>query len=974
MTRFIFLFLLLPLQLLCQIDDYELIRYDASNGLSAGSLSCIMQDKAGLMWFGTQNGLVKYDGYSFEQYKGNQGSNRNFTSNVITSICESKNACLFVGTREGLYFHNKTKDSFELLKDKSKGLDESTVVDKLNCGKGDTVYCIAMNNNNLYKCVYSSRRKTYSIVTIPLKPLYSTHFFDVKDDNKGNLWFSSLNYVMLRYKSKVTYFHFDKSLSEVRINKMRLSPNGMLLILTNKGIFTVNEKTKAIVRAYTQIANELNIEIDDLCFDKSAQLYIATNSNGLYIIGKNGQIKHHYTKSNTPNLKENSLHALYVDNNGSIWTGLLANGLALFHLKEKFYQKYLTVQTSALHSNTINCFLQTDENTAYIGTDGGGLSSINLTDYTIKNIESSALKSNKIVRLVKDNWNMLWIASYGGGLSSFDLKKKRFAYVPLTKNDQPIENVYSVYRYSSDSILVATLGQGLLYYSLSTKTTTAIDSVLYQGKYLPLNMYISTIQKDSVGHIIVTSLGEGVYVFDEKMQLIDRYYTLIPNRNIKNSVVTSLSIDEQNQYWIGTINGLSIVNPKTNTIRNVSSNDGLLSSNILNVCCNGSNIWITTVEGVSKIDSSTLSIQNYTKCDGIYTANPTCNYVGFLQDSTMVFGGLNGLMFFNPDSIKQRKIDLNFKVLSCKIKDTILVDVVNNARFHLTYDQNNISLEFAALQYAYSSHINYEYSVSKGATNHWIDLKNKHSIYLANLSDGKYIVKIKAYINGKKNEAEIISFTIFISPPFWKTWWFISLIVTLVLVYIASAIRRRIYKMQRQAFILEQKVFERTQKINNQKEELQAQTNKLKEINDELVRTNSEQTKLFHILKQTNFQPTNEQQLPKSHDEELLEKTIAFIHEHIDDESLSVEQLGILSNYSKIQFYRKIKALTGLTPIDVIRTTRLKKAEELLVTGKYSIADICFKVGFTDPRYFSKCFKEQYDCSPTEYLRKNIEE
>ncbi|HRS19449.1 MAG TPA: helix-turn-helix transcriptional regulator, partial [Bacteroidales bacterium] len=110
--------------------------------------------------------------------------------------------------------------------------------------------------------------------------------------------------------------------------------------------------------------------------------------------------------------------------------------------------------------------------------------------------------------------------------------------------------------------------------------------------------------------------------------------------------------------------------------------------------------------------------------------------------------------------------------------------------------------------------------------------------------------------------------------------------------------------------------------------------------------------------------------LPKSYDEEILEKTMNCIHTHISNPNLSIDDISEYVCVSKIQLYRKIKAITGLTPADIVKTTRLQVAEEMVVSQKYTITEICFYVGFSDPKYFSKCFKEQYGVSPSEYVKK----
>lgn len=416
------------------------------------------------------------------------------------------------------------------------------------------------------------------------------------------------------------------------------------------------------------------------------------------------------------------------------------------------------------------------------------------------------------------------------------------------------------------------------------------------------------------------------------------------------------------------MNGILVIDRKNKTITNISETDGLISSNILDISCDKNNAWISNLSGLSKINCNTFSIENYTSLDGIISSRLSYISTTVLDNNMLLVTGDNGVMKISADSLQVRTPNLLFKLSNLYVNGK---PILLKKDLELAYNENNIRITFPAFNYAYSHRITYECFVS-GQISATYNLSNKPDLYFANLAPGKYIIQLRAYFENRKSEAKVITFTFIITPPFWKTWWFILLTIVVIVFVSLYSIRRRFYRMQKQAFILEQKVFERTQMIQNQNKELEMQSEKLQEINDELIRTNSDQTKLFHILKQTNFQTKNDNILPKSHDEEMLEKTMTYIYEHISDVNLNVEHLSNNANYSKIQFYRKIKSITGLTPIDVIRTTRLQKATEFLVAGKYSVTDICYLVGFSDPRYFSKCFKEQYDCSPTEYQKKHL--
>ena len=845
---YLLILFIFPVFVFSQNEEYSVMRYDVTNGLPSSNISCIFQDHIGLMWLGTQNGLVKYDGNNFTIYKNNQNNKHSFINNMITSIYESKYGNLFVGTREGLYLYNKRNDSFDLVLDQTNSLNETTIIANITAGNADTVYVLASNRNDLYKCVYNDSKKKCDIQVTHLSNIKNNNFLRIIVDKQNRIWISSFRNILQLNNGKISFFEFNKTQSEVLIKSMTESPNGSIILATNKGLFSVNELIHTIEPSIYNNSQIQDLNLIDFRFDSQQLRYVATDNDGIFVFNKSGSIKQHLHKSNIEKISNNSILSIFIDSNGNIWSGILGNGLVVFYLNKIYYEKYYLLQNSGLKSNIINIATQIDQNTLLVGTDGSGLKSINLKNNTITNIQSPELESDKIINICKYSNTQYFIGMYGGGASLYDSESNHFEKIPLLKNNQKIKNAYSFLEYSKDTILIATMGQGLIAYNPKSKTTKSIDSVIWNGTPFALNKFSNIIKKDKEGRIWICTMGDGIYLFDPKLKMIDHYNSWIPNRTISNSVITSLSFDKNSNAWVGTYNGLNIINPRTKKVRTISTKDGLISSNINYIQCNQNYSWIGTIEGLSKIDNITFKIQNFQFYDGIWTANPSCNFVDLLYNGKILVGGLKGLMIFDKDSIQNRFIDLHFNILSCKVNDSIYLTVKAKSTVSLPYDQNSISLEFASLHYAFTSHINYQYSITKNGIDNWIDLKNKHSLNLVNLSNGRYDVKLKAYINDKSDQASIIQFTLIIEPPFWKTWWFTTLLIlcfsALILIIFSYRIRRiKLVNAQ-----LELKVEKRTIELATSKMEIEKHLSLVKTQNDELRKMNDTQQQIFNIL------------------------------------------------------------------------------------------------------------------------------
>jgi len=957
-----------------QSTDYAIEKYSIKNGLPSGKIETILQDHLGFIWIGTSNGLVKYDGYSFFTYKNIRNNNHSLANNIVTCIYESPDSVLFVATQGGLHIYNRNSDNFQrIAADNNIRFTKNFSVHSICSDRKGNYYITGIDNKAIFQLIID-KKSNHSRIKAFQYPQNTTYNYGVTCfDTKERLWLMSRSDILCFKNGKFTRIQMPKTISYIYFNTIVFSPVGKLFIATNKGLYYYNEVENSIevfnLKLKTVKNEELNI--DNLSIGNDGTFYITAENYGLIIVDKTGKQISHYMHDvqNYESIGNNTISAMYVDRKNNVWLGTLQNDLNVLLVKPKYFEKHIYAingKNDGLKSNLINCCFEEGKNTLWLGTDGGGLQKYDLASNNITSVGNRTLKSNKIINLTSDSQQHLWICTYGGGLSMYDFKTSSIQNIPLLSKGKEVENVYDAKMIKLDILLVATLGQGLLTYNIKTKQCVSIDTVRWNNYNLKINQYISAIVIDKSSNIWISSFGEGLYVFNKDLKFIDHFDVTLPQRSLSNNIVSSLSLSDNGKLWVGTFDGIDIIDTKTKKIRVLNETDGLACPNSIHVNCIGNYAWVCTNDGISKINIQTLTIENLGETDGLWTSNSKYKFVSALHDGELLVGGDYGCMIFHKDSIKNRLLDLNFNITSIKANGES-VGNMNDSPIELQYFQNNLSLEFVALLHNFSSQIEYEYSINGGK---WIYLGKKHELLFPNLTDGKYSVKLKAFIIGKEKQAEILTVTIIIHPPFWKTWWFVICVILFIIAIVIFVVQQRLQQLKRQSFLLEQKVFERTQQIITQKDELKIQFEKLQEINDELVRTNSEQTKLFEIVSQKNINSTSEASSPKSNEEKILEKTIAFIQEYIDDEKLSVETISAHANYSKVQFYRIIKTLTELTPNDLIKTIRLQKAREMLTTGKYSVADVCYHVGFNDPRYFSRCFKEFYRILPSDCIPK----
>ncbi|HMG68493.1 MAG TPA: two-component regulator propeller domain-containing protein, partial [Chitinophagaceae bacterium] len=531
----------------------------------------------------------------------------------------------------------------------------------------------------------------------------------------------------------------------------------------------------------------------------NGNIWICTDHGGVNIYDKKDSSISYLLNNidDDKSLSQNSITAAYKDNTGIIWLGTYKKGISYYHeniIKFPVY-RHQPSNPNSLSFDDVNRFVEDAKGNLWIGTNGGGLlyfdrSNNKFTQFLHQPENTNSISNNVIVSLWIDHKQKLWIGSYFGGLDCYENGKfTHFHHDPANPNSLSDDRVWEIFEDSKENLWVGTLNGGLdrfdrknnIFYHHNTSLPNSLHS-----------NYIAAIVEDREGSIWVGT-NNGIDILDHGNDRITHFenYTNLPGGLSNNNIISILQ-DSRGLIWVGTSDGLNVYNKQGKIFQSFRMENGLPGSAILNILeDNKGQLWISTNNGISKIrvnfeknDASPVKISciNYDESDGLQGTEFNENAALKTSKGEIVFGGANGFNLFYPDNIVTGNSlpDLVITDLQIfnkpvgigeKVNGRVVLSqsISNTSSISLTYNENILSLEFAALNYSNPEKIKYEYLLV-GFNDDWLvtDGKMRKAIY-TNLDPGTYTFRLKASNEEGKWYEKELRLKIKILPPFWRT-------------------------------------------------------------------------------------------------------------------------------------------------------------------------------------------------------------
>lgn len=760
------------------------------DGLSQTSIVSITQDSMGFMWFGSKDGLNRYDSRHFEVFKNIKNDEFSLSaSQNINALLTDKKGNIWVGTQKGLNQYiaeTKTFKRYLNIPNNNKSLSNNTIRclyqdDKENIWVGTENGLNKLNPDGSFERFFCKDAKWNKLINPLIKAIYQ--------DKNRNIWVGSqAGLAKINFDNKQgvieTFYHQnddESSLAANDITSINEDFKGNIWIGTHfNGLDFLAKNQRKFLHYNTKNSGIVSNIIRKLLVDNQGKIWIAT-INGLSIFDTNSakfSNLNHNPNDNT-SLNQNSIYDLYQDQSGSIWVGTYYGGINVHHQQNIPFQIFKhNPNQNSVSSNIISALAEDNQNNLWIGTEAEGLNYFDkntntFTSYKHKNSENS-ISSNLIKSVVLDQKNNLWIAAYEGGVDYFDTKTKVFKNYQINGKSLNAENRITDIGIDKNNIVwVASKGNGLFYYDAITDKFVSCLNKNAKVFFPFLNILQLFISADNTLWI---TTDEGFFYIKNNSKKPVKVSSLKTDFFNQISTINQLSTDE---IVLGSFSGgLGILNLDKLSLRNITTKNGLSSNNITYVIQDKANIlWISTDKGLNQLIGNSINVYNV--FDGL--PGNVFNYHSGLKakDGSLYFGGFNGFVKFNSSDININKnipkivfTDLKFdnQVVKVNPKSDFLYKSLNQIpEIVFSHDQNVFSIDFASLNYIKPQKNKFAYKIN-GLDGKWNEI-NIPTVNFTNLPSGKYELLVKASNNDGVWNENYKKLKIIIRPPFWLTWW-----------------------------------------------------------------------------------------------------------------------------------------------------------------------------------------------------------
>lgn len=817
-------------------------------GLSQSTVFCMLQDSQGFMWFGTEDGLNKYDGYTFTIYKHDHEEPNSVSNNWISAMLEDASGTLWIGTIEG-------------------GLDRyDQKLDQFTHYQNNPADPSSLSNNEI-TAIYQ--------------------------DQDSILWIGTSNGGLDQFdqeNEQFMHYHFDpddpNTISSNAVSAIYEDQKGMLWIGTQDG--GLNKFDREINRWWhykNDPSDPHSLSHDNITAisgDTTGILWIGTSGGGLVRYDPENEqfIQYRHDPDDSKSLSSDEITAIYHDWEGILWIGTLGGGLNMFDPEKETFAHYKNVPSDphSLSSDIVVSIFKNREGVLWIGTRGVGISKLGVGRWNFAHFKNdpnnpNSLGDNMVWALFQDQENILWVGTMLGGLDRFDRGTGTWRHYPHNPDDPGSLSdnwVWSIYEDDSGVLWIGTRG-GLDRFDPQTETfthyqanpnsspgssgnkVTAIkegpegnfwigtEGGLYRfdrekeswsqpNRYdsgYPKSLgngFITVFLEDREGMLWIGTLYGGLSIYNPEKDVFSHYQNDPddPQSLVSNSVLT-LFQDREDVLWIGTLDGLDRFDPGTETFIHFPEKSGLPNEVIYSILEDGQgNLWLTTNKGLSRLDPKRESVRNYDVSDGLQSNEFNARAHHMSDSGEMFFGGINGFNVFFPDQVTVNPT-IPPIILTSLTQDGddvdlgIAVDSLTEVGFK--WPNNSFEFEFTALSYAQPEKNQYAYYLD-GFDDTWHEVGTRRYGQYTNLPGGSYILRVKGSNNdGVWNEVGT-SIEITIVPPFWQTGWFIGIMILALTGLIFGGFRLRVRNLEEQGRTLEFQVEQRTAELMKTQETL----------------------------------------------------------------------------------------------------------------------------------------------------------
>lgn len=805
-------------------------------GLSQNVITSSLQDKTGFLWFGTKDGLNRFDGYQFKIYRQNPNDSNSISDSSINVIFEDKEGRMWVGTENGLNLFDRTHEIFYRVLPNPNNPNSLShqQIRSIAEDKEGAIWIATPNGLNKLELSEGEnplQNAQFTVFKRTPEGLDDSNVDRVLVDESGVVFVKSDSGKIFSLTAEANNKNYRiKSLNSLKDDYLMnycLGRNGKIWKVGKKGIYELDIKTeKVIFHQFDAVLLKAGVTvIHQIIEDRSGKLWFG-GYWGLARFNQQTEKFDHFPSSDKENpeivnpLLSFGVNSILEDGSGAMWFGSNGKGLTRYDRQaERFaHSKEQNSKLSLWRGNSIRVLFETTDGTLLFAAAGGGLFQLNRETgdvFPLKFNPSEVPEDPGAYTILQDKYGWIWCGS-PGGLLKFNLQNsvaadaKFYSLEPATEKFANGKTIFKVFEDRNGNLWVINTNK---LYSYNRETDSFAEAYLYDERKVeerPFDNYVE-VYEDQSG-IFWMGTTDGFVRFDPQNKEIKRYRNNPQDVNsLSHNVVRTIAPDpfEPNILWLGTKGGgLNRFDKQTETFSVLTEKDGLPNNVIYGILSDEKgNLWMSTNNGISRFDPRARIFKNFDKKDGLQ--DNEFNSCAFFKSKSgeLLFGGINGFNAFYPIDVKDNPnpppvVLTDFQILnqpvSFKTKDSPLKQTITETKeIILNYEQRFFSFEFAALDFAEPSKNQYAYQL-EGFDKDLVEVGTRRTAFYTNVPPGTYTFRVIASNNDGvwNREGAVIRLTVL--PPFWQTWWFLILVTILGSSLIFFIYHRRLWQLEKE--------------------------------------------------------------------------------------------------------------------------------------------------------------------------------
>ena len=850
-----------------------------ADGLSQNAGLAIFQDSQGYLWVGSQDGLNRYDGFGFRIFKHDPDDRSSISHNSILALTEDKAGYLWIGTwGGGLNRFDPVTETF--VSYRSDPENPSSL-------SSDTVTSVKQDSSGALWIGTLAGLDRYNPSTDgfdhfrndPDDPdsLSSDAISLIFEDSNHQLWIgtgaigmegSGLNRLNPSTGKAIRYEHDEsnpQSLASNNIASLYESSDGTFWIATGgfslrgAGLDQFDPRT-GIARHFShnpKVADSLSADdLMTLWGDSSGMLWIGTWTNGLNLmdLSSPGHFLHYQNDPFFPDsLSGNQVWSIYKDRSGILWIGTSHSGINKLPANSGQFSLYRNNpgDPTSLGTNATGAFSEDKQGNIWIATWGAGLERFDPNTGQFEHFRHQpdnpdSLSDDLFMAVYVDSYDMVWAGTLGHGLNRLSptlSRVLRHFHDPADPDSLADDNVASIIPDKKGGLWIGTFG-GLSHYDPQMNVFTNYSNDPKNPVSLGENKVVSLYLDSAQNVLWIGTWGGGLNQLDlndprsaDPKTAAFRHYRNNPEgpSGLSQDSVWAIHQTADGDLWLGTQIGLNRFDPDTKTVRHYTEKNGLPNNVVLGILEDDhGRLWLTTNNGLSHFDPRAETFTNYDSSDGLQSNEFNSNAYFRTRQGMMYIGGINGFNLFDPEKVRPNPVAPQVAITGFEIfNEPVKVDLSGRKPIQLSYKQDFISFEFAAFDFQAPQKNQYAYKL-EGFDKDWIQAGNRRFATYTNVPGGQYVFRVKASSSDGVWNEKGVAIPIFITPPVWQTWWFLSSLAVVIGVLIAGGFRWRLNAIREQNVYLETQISERTFELRQTNNLLEKEVEQRKRAEAEL--------------------------------------------------------------------------------------------------------------------------------------------